>query len=512
MTTILGRRRFSLLAGTSLVTAPALVRAQTKFANDPFSLGVASGYPTPTGVVLWTRLAPDPLNGGGMGDAPADVAWELASDDKFAKIVQRGSARAEADVAHSVHVEVADLRPERTYWYRFHAGSATSPSGRTRTAPAADAAPHAVRFAFASCQHYEQGYYAAYRHMARDKLDFVVHLGDYIYELSWGQKHVRKHNTPTASTLDEYRNRYALYKSDKDLQAAHAAFPWFAVWDDHEVENDYTNDRSPASWDQPSFLRRRAGAYKAWYEHMPVPKSMAPTGPNARIYGNWRFGNLAELFLVDTRQFRSHHPCANGRGGAALLTDCAERRDPALTYLGSEQEAWLSAGLAGTKARWSVLGQQTLMSQIDRGKDGISAFWMDRWDGAPASRQRVVEAMAANYNASPVVIGGDVHSYWVADLMSDYAKDKAPIVASEFVGGSISSIGPSKENVRTLLDRNPHLRYGRGDKRGYATMELTSKACRVNFEAIDNVYEPYSASTRIAKFAVEHGKPGAQKG
>jgi alkaline phosphatase D len=509
---LLTRRRLGLLTGASLVAAPSILRAQTKFSADPFSLGVASGYPTPTGVVLWTRLAPDPLNGGGMDETPVEVAWELASDDKFTKIVQRGTSRADAAFAHSVHVEVAGLRPDRPYWYRFHVGTTTSPTGRTRTAPAADAAPKAVRFAFASCQQYEQGYYAAYRHMADDKLDFVVHLGDYIYELSWGQKHVRKHNTPTATTLDETRNRYALYKTDRDLQAAHAAFPWFAVWDDHEVENDYTNDRSPASWDTEAFLRRRAGAYRAWYEHMPVPASMAPNGPAARIYGNWRFGNLAELFLVDTRQYRSHHPCAKGRGGAALLSDCAERLDPALTYLGTEQEAWLRAGLSGTTARWSVLGQQTLMSQADRGKDGASAFWLDRWDGAPASRQRVVEAMAANRTASPVVIGGDVHSYWVADLKSDYANDKAPIVASEFVGGSISSIGPSKENVRAILDRNPHLRYGRGDKRGYASMELTPKTCRVNFEAVDNVYEPYSAHTRIAKFTVEHGKPGAQTG
>jgi alkaline phosphatase D len=221
---------------------------------------------------------------------------------------------------------------------------------------------------------------------------------------------------------------------------------------------------------------------------------------------------LAELFLVDTRQVRSHHPCANGRGGAALMADCAERRDPALTYLGMEQEAWLRSGLSGTTARWSVLGQQTLMSQVDRGKDGASAYWMDRWDGAPASRQRVVEAMAANRSASPVVIGGDVHSYWVSDLKAKYADANSPVVASEFVGGSISSIGPSKDNVRTILDRNPHLRYGRGDKRGYATMELTAKTCRVNFEALDSVYEPYSASSRIAKFTVEHGKPGAQSG
>jgi alkaline phosphatase D len=510
LTLLLNRRRFTLLAGATLA-APSLARAQTAFKANPFTLGIASGYPTPGGVVLWTRLAPDPLAGGGMGEAPVDVGWELAEDDAFKTIAKRGTARATADFAHSVHVEVTGLKPARPYWYRFHAGAATSPVGRTQTAPAADATPRRVRFAFASCQQYEQGYYAAYRHMARQELDFVVHLGDYIYELSWGNKHVRKHNTPTASTLQEYRDRYALYKSDLELQAAHAAFPWFVVWDDHEVENDYTNDRSPASWETTAFLRRRAEAYRAWYEHMPVPLSMRPNGPEVRIYGNWRFGALAELYLVDTRQYRSHHPCANGRGGAALLSDCAERRDPALTYLGAAQETWLTQGLAQTNARWSVLGQQTLMSQVDRGKEGASAFWMDRWDGAPTSRQRVIDAMAANRTASPLVVGGDVHSFWVGDLKADFTNAKSPVVASEFVGGSISSVGPSRENVRTILERNPHLRYGRGDKRGFATMELTASQARVDFEAVDNVFEPYSASSRLARFAVEHGKPGAQE-
>jgi alkaline phosphatase D len=504
----LGRRRFALLTGAAF-TAPALVRARTAIKADPFTLGVASGYPTPASVVLWTRLAPEPLVGGGMSEAPVEVAWELASDEQFKTIVKRGTARAEAAWAHSVHVEIDGLQPSRPYWYRFHAGQATSPVGRTQTAPAVDTTPSRVRFAFASCQQYEQGHYAAYRHMARQELDFVVHLGDYIYELSWGNRHVRKHNTPTASTLQEYRDRYALYKSDSDLQAAHAAFPWFVVWDDHEVENDYTNDRSPASWETGAFLRRRAEAYRAWYEHMPVPSSMRPNGPDVRIYGNWRFGALADLYLVDTRQYRSHHPCANGRGGAALLTDCAERREPSLTYLGTAQETWLTQGLAQTKARWSILGQQTLMSQVDRGKEGASAFWMDRWDGAPASRQRVVDAMAANRTASKLVIGGDVHSFWVSDLKADFAKEKSPVAASEFVGGSISSVGPSRESVRAILDRNPHLRYGRSDKRGFATVALTAAQAQVTFEAVDNVFEPYSASSRLARFTVEHGKPGA---
>ncbi|PBI95984.1 Alkaline phosphatase D precursor [Variovorax boronicumulans] len=269
------------------------LRAQSSATRDPFTLGVASGAPRPDGMVMWTRLAPEPVQGGGMGDAPVAVQWEVAEDERFRRIVTKGMASAEADLAHSVHVEVQGLRPGRPYWYRFTAAGVRSPVGRTRTTPAdTDAAVQPLRFAFASCQQYEEGYYAAYRDMAAQPLDFVVHLGDYIYESSRGSHNVRRHEGGIPTDLAGFRDRYALYKTDPHLQAAHAAFPWLVTWDDHEVANDYTDDVSPRTPDPTQFLAIRAAAYQAWYEHMPVPASMSPRGASATIYGRHRFGRM----------------------------------------------------------------------------------------------------------------------------------------------------------------------------------------------------------------------------
>jgi len=504
---MLVQRRKLLITGAATLAAPAIVRAQSPSARYPFTLGVASGWPRADRVVLWTRLAPTPLDGGGMGEAPADVTWEIAEDERFARIVARGTFRATAAEAHSVHIDAGGLRPARPYWYRFHAAGHTSPVGHTRTAPADGARIDRLRLGLASCQQYEQGWFSAYRHMATEPLDLVVHVGDYIYEMSWGARHVRKHNTANPTTLQEYRDRYALYKSDTDLQAAHAACPWVVTWDDHEVENDYTDDRSPLTSDRGFFLRRRAAAYRAWYEHMPVPPSMAPSGPNLRIYDSWRFGDLVDLFLLDDRQYRSHHACADGKGGRALYTDCAERLDPRRTMLGAEQETWLRDGLSRARARWTVLAQQTLMAEADRAASGASerAYWMDGWDGYAAARQRLLDAMAARRDANHVVLGGDVHMYAVADIKAG----DGPVLASEFVGTSITSQGPGAERVRALAARNPHLKYLRGDKRGYAVVDITRSACHAHFDVVDDVTDPKTGKRRLASFAVAAGKPGA---
>ncbi|MGE0421029.1 MAG: alkaline phosphatase [Reyranellaceae bacterium] len=501
------RRRRLLIAAGAVLAAPGIVRAQPRLASTPFTLGVASGWPLPDRVVLWSRLAPRPLDGGGMPDAPVDVTWELAEDERFARIAARGVFRATAAEAHSVHVEPGGLKPSRPYWYRFRAAGHTSPVGRTRTAPADTAKPDRLRLALASCQQYEQGWYSAYRHMAAEPLDLVVHVGDYIYELSWGTRHVRKHGTGNPTTLGEYRDRYALYKSDPDLQAAHAACPWVVTWDDHEVENDYTNDRSPMTSDRDFFLRRRAAAYRAWYEHMPAPPSMAPSGPNARIHGSWRFGDLVDLFTLDDRQYRSHHACAEGKGGRALFTDCAERLDPRRTMLGAGQESWLRDGLARAGGRWTLIAQQTLMAEADRAAVDAAkpAYWMDGWDGYPAARQRLLDAMAARRGANHVVLGGDVHMYAVADLRSG----KGPVIASEIVGTSITSQGPGAQRVRALMARNPHLKYARGDKRGYTLLDITPTICEVHLDVVDDVADPKSGKRRLTSFVVPAGKPGA---
>ena len=498
----------------SVVLAPIMPRvwAQPRFSAYPFTLGVASGAPRPDGVVLWTRLAPEPLAGGGMPRENVEIGWELAADEGFANIVRAGVATATPELAHSAHVELSGLEPGRPYWYRFMAGDAVSPIGRTRTAPAATASNKRLRFAFASCQQYEHGYYAAHRHMAAEDLDLVVFLGDYIYETSWGRNHVRKHDAGETYTLDDYRNRYALYKSDSDLQASHASAPWLVTWDDHEVSNDYADDWSHDL--DPNFLERRAAAYQAYYEHMPLPLRALPRGPHAQIYDSYAFGDLATFFVLDDRQYRSHHACSRpGRAGSNVVadTDCAERLAPERSMLGNAQEAWLRNGLAQTRARWNVIAQQTLMAQFDRKLGPLQSFWTDGWDGYPAARARLLNDIVQLKASNPLVIGGDVHSTWVADLKPDFNNPDSPVVATEFCGTSITSQGPSPIQVLGALGENPHLRYGNGSKHGYLKVELRRDTCIVALRGLDSEKRADSGITTTATFVVENGHPGAQR-
>ena len=513
----LGRRQFlrgALTLGAVAVSAPLTRRAgaQLRFADPPFQLGVASGYPTPSGVVLWTRLAPMPLApGGGMTREVVTVEWEMASDEGMSQIVQRGTATATPEWAHSVHVEVDGLAAARWYWYRFRTGGEVSPVGHTRTAPAANAEVDRLRFAFASCQQYEQGYYGAHHRMAADDLDLVVHLGDYIYESSWGRDHVRKHGAPEPHTLDDYRIRHAVYKSDPDLQAAHAACPWIVTWDDHEVANDYANDRSQFAHPREWFLARRAAAYKAYYEHMPLRRQMVPFGPHLRLYHQVAFGGLAQFHLLDDRQFRSHQPCVQpGRGGSAVVEDCAERLDPRLSMLGDVQERWLETSLERSRARWNVIAQQTIMAQIDRKPGPGRRFWTDGWDGYPAARRRLLDYLGSRKPTNPIVIGGDVHSFWVTDLKPDFDDTGSPVVATEIVGTSITSqFGRSQEQLDALRADNPHLRFANGTKRGYVRVEVTPQRLQADLRAMRTVTTPRAEADTLASFVVEDGRPGA---
>jgi len=510
-------RREFLRAAAGLATAgmpwPRLL-AQPRYASDPFTLGVASGYPGADGIVLWTRLAPDPLAGGGMPDAAVKVGWEVATDEAFRDIVRKGSETALPRWGHSVHVEVAGLEPARIYFYRFHAGQAVSAAGRTRTAPAPGAATDRLRFAFASCQHYEQGYYAAYRHMAQEDLDLVVHLGDYIYESSWGRNHVRKHATEEPVTLEEYRNRYALYKSDGDLQRAHAAFPWLVTWDDHEVDNDYAGDHSQDRDLPEAFRRRRAAAYQAYYEHMPLPKRMQPAGADMRIYTRADFGALARIHVLDDRQYRSPQACPRpGRGGSNVVvpSECPELQQRDRTLLGREQEQWLFEGLGATGPRWNVIAQQTIMAQVDRRPGPEQAFWTDGWDGYPEVRSRLLGFVAGKRVANPLVIGGDVHMFAVSDLKVNFDDPASPVVATEFTGTSITSQGASPKVLETWRGENPHIKFGDSTRRGYTTVELSGKACVARLRAVKSVADAAAPVSTLATFVVEDGRPGAQR-
>lgn len=459
----------------------------------------------PNSVVLWTRLAPDPLKGGGLDPEPIKVKWEIARDEAFHKIVKSGEAIAPPQYAHSVHTEVQGLEPGKEYWYRFFAGDAKSPVGMTRTAPARDSI-NPLRFTFASCQMYEQGYYSAHRHMAQEDLDLVVFLGDYIYEHSWGHNHVRKHEGPEVYTLEQYRNRYACYKSDADLQLCHSRFPWIVTWDDHEVDNDYANDLAEDL--EKNFLARRAAAYQAFYEHMPLRPSMAPHNSDMKIYQAFDFGQMARFHVLDDRQYRDHEVCPRpGRAGSNYINDCAERRDPKRTILGWEQEKWLGKSLKDSHAKWDIIAQQTLMAQSKRSG---GKFWTDGWDGYPAARRRLLEAVSNRPSSDTIVIGGDIHSYAVSDLKLDFDNPNSPTVATEVCGTSISSEGPPPEDVQAFLKNNPHIKFASRDYRGYVKVVLNKNKADVALRAIESEKIANSKIKDLAKYVVNKGQPGAK--
>jgi alkaline phosphatase D len=481
----------------------------------PFNLGVASGDPSPDGVVLWTRLAVQPLEpGGGMPPSQVRVDWEVAEDPAMRRVVARGTQPAAPAEGHSIHVEVTGLQPARQYWYRFRAGGELSPVGRTKTLPVPSASPDRLAFAVASCQHWETGYYTAYRHMSADDLDLVFHVGDYIYEGAPRDGRPRRHVGPEPVDLDTYRMRHALYRTDPDLQAAHAAFPFVCTWDDHEVENDYANAQSQDFDDPQAFLRRRAAAYQAYWEHLPLRQSSRPRGPDAQLYRRLVFGNLAEVRLLDTRQYRDDQACATASEGGGQLVDpsaCPQLDDPARTILGAQQTRWLLDGLAASSARWNVLTQPCLMAQLDEQPGPGVAYWTDAWDGYMADRRRILQFLQEAPVTNPVVLGGDIHSFWVTDLKANYRDPAAPVVATEFVGTSISSEGVPYEEFASFLPDNPHIKFFDSRLRGYLRCTVGPQQWTSDLRVVDTPTQPGGPARTLATWVVEDGRPGAQQ-
>jgi alkaline phosphatase D len=405
---------------TATLLPARLLRAadELKFKQDPFKLGIASGYPTTESVVLWTRLAPSPFEpGGGLSrDAVVPVTWELASDDQMRKVLRSGVYYATSQWAHSVHAEPFDLEPGRDYWYRFTAGGMRSAIGRTRTALRGDVKNDRMKIAVASCQQYEHGYFVAYRHMLEDNLDLIVHVGDYIYETSWGKQRMRSHDSPETMTLDDYRARYALYRGESELQQAHAACPWLVTWDDHEVENDYAGDTSEEDDPKQWFLARRAAAYQAYYEHMPLPNRAMPYGADLHLFAQRSFGQLANFIMMDTRQYRSPLACTTTGRRNSHSDNCAEMRDPARTKLGATQEAWLGRAMRASRARWNIFASGTVMSPIEDQRGAGVTYWNDGWSGYAASRTRFMDALTESGVANPIVVSGDIHSFLTASI------------------------------------------------------------------------------------------------
>ena len=500
------------MAGAALFAplTSKLAIGHTRFNAYPFTLGVASGDPVADGFVLWTRLAPYPLDGGGMSKEAVPVRWEVASDQRFLKIVKRGDALAAPEFAHSVHVDVSGLDADRWYFYRFIAGGEASPIGRTRTFPAFGAPKDRLRFAFTSCQHFGQGHFTGYDGMMRDDLDLIVHLGDYIYESDWGAK-VRFHR-PEPVTLDDYRNQHALYKSDKHLQAAHAWHPFAVTWDDHEVDNDYAGENSEEQTPPEEFLKRRAAAYRAYYEHMPVRATARPDGPALKLSTTLTFGDLAEIYMLDTRQFRTDQACQGPeKFGGQRIENCSEREAAARTMLGDAQERWLFGKLRRSNTRWKTLAQSMLMAQVDQKKGDGEVWWSDGWDGYPAARQRLLSHLQDNKIENAVVIGGDVHSFFSNDLKLDFGNPDSKTVASEFVTTSMSSAGISYDMIASLLPENPHIRFFESRERGYTRVEVTPKQWRTDFRTVSTVLEPEATVATLKSYVVESGKAGVEQ-
>jgi alkaline phosphatase D len=381
-----------------------------------------------------------------------------------------------------------------------------SPIGRTRTFPRSQAAVDRLRFAIASCQHFEAGLYTAYQHMAEEDLDLVLHLGDYIYENAGRDAFVRRHVGGELMTIDDYRNRYAQYRSDAALRTAHASFPFLVVWDDHDVDNNYAGFHQEAGAPIEEFAVRRAAGYKAFYEHMPLRRSSIPRGALLQLYRPFTYGTLASIAMLDTRQYRTDQPCGDG-----TKAPCEGTYDAEATMFGAEQERWLMDGLSESGARWNVLANQVPMSRLDNDPGDAERYSMDRWDGYVAARRRLTGFLHERRPANPIVLTGDVHSNWVGELKADFETDDSPNVGVEFIATSLSSGGDGEDTSpfgQRALAANPGLRF-HNNQRGYVRCTVTPDEWRSEYRVLEYVTRPGSPVATRARFTVRNGVPAA---
>ena len=494
-------------AGGGATTVPAddtTPRPAPDLSGDPFTLGVASGDPLPSAVVLWTRLAPEPLADDGLGGMPGeevDVTWEVARDEGFTDLVRSGVAVATPDHAHSVHADVDGLDPATDYYYRFTLGEHTSPVARTRTLP--DGAPDALGLAIVNCQWYETGTYAAYRHLLDEEVDLVLHLGDYIYEFpsseGAGRTTVPVH---AVETLADYRLRYASYALDEDLRNAHHRFPFMLTWDDHEVSNNYSGDGLVEQPDSPEAgQERKTAAYQAWWEHLPV-RVGPPDGGELVVNRFVDVGDLARIYLLDERQFSDVPPCRDGDPEAEDFGDCAERLEDR-TLLGADQEAWFTEASGSSTATWNLIGNPVVLGGIDGGNDTDgAAYYLDTWDGYPTARHRFIEQLAAIDN--PVVLTGDYHAGMLIDVHERPFEPDTAIVATELMSPAISSpLFPAD-----VTERSPQVRR-QLNGHGYLVLDVTPDRVHASFRLLDDVSDPASAISTPLACAIDAGSPAA---
>ena len=503
-----------LAMATLLLPSAKSAWGQQKLKKNPFELGVASGSATHDSVVLWTRLIDQGFFGSNLPEEIIPVQWELADDESFTRIVKSGVSPAMPSLAHSVHVEIGDLPANRWFHYRFRVGEYSSSVGRTRTFGPTDGVNAPIKVAFASCQNYEQGYFNAYTHLVAEKPDLMLFLGDYIYEYPPGDSAVRTVEGSWCLGLSDYRRRYAFYKKEKDLQAAHACCPWLVIWDDHEVQNDYAGSQEGSSGPSVDFKKRRAAAYQAYYEHMPLRASTLiegleglERGAEMRIYEHYGVGSLIGVSLLDARQYRSPQVCTpGGKSGSGLLDpkSCNDLRDDKRTMLGASQEQWLERQFLSAKQyTWNFIAQSTLFGPCPfETNDGVK-IWNDGWDGYPASRSRILDQVVRHEVPNLVVLGGDVHSNWVGYIKEDYDLSNSKTLGVEFCGTSICSRGGRSLNSRQKL--NPHFIFSDGFWNGYAIAEVTVAELKVHLRIVKDHRQKESGIETLASFSVKAG-------
>ncbi|GBQ60616.1 alkaline phosphatase D family protein [Komagataeibacter swingsii] len=516
----LSRRTFLGAAGA--LALPSLVHAAnlSDRGDTVFPFGVASGDPTADGFVLWTRLGTLPLLPGVAPRLPpsVNVDWEIAEDENMRHIVRKGSTPATAENGYSVHVEAEGLQPGRAYWYRFTAEGSQSQIGRTLTFPRDGQPTSSLRVAVASCAHWEMGWYSAYRHLAAENPDVVLFLGDYIYEHnappSRAALTVRSYGAPEATDLEGYRWRYALQKTDPDLQAAHAVAPWLPIWDDHEVKDDYSGIWAPAPEESiEAFSRRQRVAWQAWYENMPVRRTLRLPNGGMKIYRRAKYGDLAVIDLLDGRQYRSRQPCPvppKYGDGRVISESCSDLEDPRRTFLGAEQEQWLFDGFRDHSKVWTIIAQDLMVASLripDQKGTGYR-YWTDTWDGFHAARNRLTQALADYRPPNPIIFSGDYHSFFASNIRTRPHDEKKPIVASEILGTSITSLGPAYENIQKILPLNPDIKFFDSRKRGYVIADFSPRNMTARLMGITDIRDPASSVSVEKTYVIERGNAG----
>jgi alkaline phosphatase D len=514
-------RRDALRWACGLLFAPTGVPARAasapnavRFAVDPFQLGVASGDPLPEGFVLWTRLAPFPFEPDAIDPVTIPVQWRVASDDRMQRVVASGIANATPQLAHSVHVEVSDLEPRTDYFYQFSCGGYESPVGHTRTAPRTGTATQAVRFALASCQSFTDGYFSAYRDMAAQDLDFILHVGDYIYESGYNDV-VRRIPVPEARDLAEYRALHAQYKLDPDLRKAHANAPWFVTWDDHEVANDWGGDYGEAP--VGDWKARKAAAFQAYYEHMPLRLSARPAHGELRLYTRAAFGDLLELNILDARQYRDLPACLDEKREArrwVTPASCPAIAEKTRTMLGAEQEKWLLRGLGTQRCRWNALAQHGVFAPLDMLEDEGLQLSQDGWDGYFASRQRILDVIRQRSISNVVCLGGDIHTFYAGHVTAEPLNAGSKPLVTEIVTTSISAGGGGEERYQSgqrLLRQQPFASYWENRWRGYTLNEVTHNSWRADLRKVIDVRDPDSPVAPLDRLTIEAGRVGVRR-